>query len=440
MDNVFFISGYFYNLSSIEQKLLISLIDLIKPTENYIKECELDNKAIESLVKLLQLDSASQLFKTMKKLMKNIFEIKDGKRIFQASLFLSLDMIKGRRLNKIIIRFNPDLNPYILNLRERESRNITKLKSKYSLALYEILKCNNGQSRRRVRMDVRELREFLNAENIYSKHNDFKRYVLKRAQEEIKNSSDIKFSFREIKRGRKIKSIEFTVIKIKHVENHEIINVKSSIGSNINSNLKSNIDYITKPVKPDIKSSINTSSNYDSSFNSNFDFSSNDNSKSSENIKVQVSNKRRLKYLRKYDDVSDRFNRIDNSNKSNEFDEFKLKSKGGVSKGYSDFQKVVDIIKNKTGIDISLLDAKEIYENAISHRELKDTPLDLISKVAEYSKNQKIFNFSKWFKITVKNFKDPKGAVNSFNNFISQDYDFEELERKLIEATLKDYE
>lgn len=93
------------------------------------------------------------------------------------------------------------------------------------------------------------------------------------------------------------------------------------------------------------------------------------------------------------------------------------------------------IIKNRTGQIITDKSANEILKCAIQHNEYGNAPLDLISEVAEHSKTQNIkTGFIGWFKTTVKNFERPIKTVKktNFNNFEPREYDYDDLEKKLL--------
>lgn len=114
--------------------------------------------------------------------MKKVFEIKQGNKITQVAWISSAEYEKGSGM--VELQFSPKLKPYMIRLgtlfTQYKLANILSMKSKYSPQIYEILKCNEFKNQGYVEIDVQELRKLLKAENIYSKYNDFKRYVIKR--------------------------------------------------------------------------------------------------------------------------------------------------------------------------------------------------------------------------------------------------------------------
>jgi plasmid replication initiation protein len=95
-------------------------------------------------------------------------------------------------------------------------------------------------------------------------------------------------------------------------------------------------------------------------------------------------------------------------------------------------EKVKNIIKNTTNIQMNNKSADEIYKSAIKHEERGNVPLELVREVAEYSKTQDIKKgFVGWFKTTVKNYQKPVQSLkkDSFTNYDQRNYDFDDLEK-----------
>jgi plasmid replication initiation protein len=132
---------------------------------------------------------------------------------------------------------NPELKPYILNLTNNFTsyyfENIARLKSIYSIRMYELLK--QYQNKKDFHgwwfVELSILKERLDiSEAQYSRYNDFKRKVIILAQKELEEKTDIKFDFEEHKIGRKIEKIKFiiqpnnkNIIKSETVEQEEVL-------------------------------------------------------------------------------------------------------------------------------------------------------------------------------------------------------------------------
>lgn len=152
-----------------------------------------------------------------------VYEIeKENGNLLQVSMFSHAEYIHGQGL--IEIGFSEMLHPYLFDLKN----NFTQfqldvalgLSSKFGKRMYEILsqwKTFNGGVKT---FDVLELKAMLNLYNPktgveqYKNWADFEKNVLKVAQKDLARtdiSSDLSFSYKAEKRGRKFVSITFTI-------------------------------------------------------------------------------------------------------------------------------------------------------------------------------------------------------------------------------------
>jgi len=121
-------------------------------------------------------------------------------------------------LKKGIVTFciNNKLTPYLIDLKSQFTQyslqKVIQFKSVYSIRIFQLL--NQWGSNKRVVYNIEKLRFMLNIEpEEYTRYNDFKRKILEVALKEINQSSSLKFSYQEIKTGRKITSIAFVIEK-----------------------------------------------------------------------------------------------------------------------------------------------------------------------------------------------------------------------------------
>lgn len=130
----------------------------------------------------------------------------------------------------VTLKFNPDLKPYMLKLNSMFTQyklaNVLSMRSKYSPRIYELLKCNEFKTQNYI--DIQELRKLLRVEDIYPKYNDFKRFIILRAQKELNKLTDISFDFEEIKTVRKVTGIKFIVYYKKSNSKEKTLNNNAS--------------------------------------------------------------------------------------------------------------------------------------------------------------------------------------------------------------------
>lgn len=88
-------------------------------------------------------------------------------------------------------------------------KNVTNLKSSYSIRIYELLK---QFERLKVRtFTLEDLRLKLGATDVYPQYGNFKQRILNPSKKEINKKSDIQIDFEEIKQGRSVHQIKFFI-------------------------------------------------------------------------------------------------------------------------------------------------------------------------------------------------------------------------------------
>lgn len=111
------------------------------------------------------------------------------------------------------IALTNEVMPYLTQLKGQftryELRNISGFSSVHSIRIYELITQYKFRGEREVTID--NLKQWLQVEDKYKQFKDFKKRVLNPAIEEINSKSDLLVSVEELKRGRKVSSLAFTV-------------------------------------------------------------------------------------------------------------------------------------------------------------------------------------------------------------------------------------
>lgn len=206
-----------FSLSLQQQKIVLYLISQITP---YDEDFKLYTFSIVEFCRVCGIDSDSG---------KNYEDLKAAiKEISDKSLWITLE--NGRQTlvrwiekpyidegsGLIQIRLDNDMRPYLLQLKENftsyELIWTLRFRSKFTVRLYEVVKsihfADLGDYKRRYDLD--ELRQLMGAET-YTAYRDFKRRALVPAVKEINEYSDKQVEIEEIKSGRKVVAIEFTI-------------------------------------------------------------------------------------------------------------------------------------------------------------------------------------------------------------------------------------
>lgn len=214
-------------LSLQEQRVILTTISMIKPDDEDFK---LYTIPISDFKELIDTDAKS-VYNDMKEITKGLLEkvmvIREPDGDLQTSWLSAAKYLDKQ--GAIRLSFDPQLKPYLLQLKDAftayQLENVVKLKSRYSIRIYELLKQYEYIGKRQI--EIEELRYLLTIEKEKFKlYGDFKRYVILKAQKELKKSTDIAFSFKEHKKGRKIVSLTFHIEKNKDKQKSDSPNKK----------------------------------------------------------------------------------------------------------------------------------------------------------------------------------------------------------------------
>lgn len=205
-----------YRLSVGEQRLIKLLVSMISRDDEDFKPYQIRVADLADLLGIKSGDIYPAMKKSTKKLIGNVltFESLDGEESIQTAWLSSARYLKGQGIAEL--QFSPILKPFLLQLQEHftayELGNVINLKHTYSIRIYELLKQYERIGHRK--FTVEKLRELLVLEeNEYKQFCDFRRWILKPAQKELGEKTDISFEWKEERRKQKCVSIEFIIIK-----------------------------------------------------------------------------------------------------------------------------------------------------------------------------------------------------------------------------------
>ena len=205
-----------YRLSLNEQRLILMYISMLTPEHEDLPIVRLK---VKDIVKALEINSEkyySELKELLKKLRSRVLEIPTDTGYIITGWIDSARYYSKK--GEIVLRLSPELKPYLLKLKEAFTtyylKNVLKLRSFYSIRIYELLKQYESVGKRVI--SIEDLRKILKLEgDKYKKYSDFKRFVIMAAQKELKQKTDIYFDFKEKKIGRKVVELEFFIYRNK---------------------------------------------------------------------------------------------------------------------------------------------------------------------------------------------------------------------------------
>src|SRR5690606_37966893 len=198
-----------------EQKIVLTMVSMIQPNDEDFKDYRISIKEFSEMLGLEGKAKYTELKAITKDLMSKSIEIPraDGGWLF-ANWISSAEYQKGEGI--IALSFSPKLLPYLLQLKNTFTSyrlsNILSLKSTYSIRLYELLK--KWQHLGKWECPIELIREKMGANSkAYSLYGNFKSKILLPSIKELNDQTDLFIEYKEIKKGRKIERIEFTITR-----------------------------------------------------------------------------------------------------------------------------------------------------------------------------------------------------------------------------------
>jgi len=204
-----------FDLTLVEQKLILHVIQMIEPKDDDFKTYRF---SIKDYCKICQIsDRSGKNYSIIKSSLKKIsdksfwMEREDGSEV----LMRWIDKVVIDHKKDIIdIKLDKELKPHLLQLKHFFTKYnylyVMTMKSQYSIRLYEILKSyENVQG---IIYEVDELRKVLNlADDTLPRWVDFKRFVIEQAIKEINKLTDITITYDTIKKGRSVFEVVFNI-------------------------------------------------------------------------------------------------------------------------------------------------------------------------------------------------------------------------------------
>lgn len=236
-----------YQLTREEQNFIYLAISQVKPE---------DTKFTEYMVHITELESAELTRKNYqryrefaRRLRSREIIIEDDKRILVAGWFADIEYIKDTGYIKATI--SEKLKPYLLELKQEFTQaklpTLLQFNSKYSSRLYLLLKSDFDRQKKYksnlyVNYEVEDLnKRFELPKSYFIRYSAFKEKFLEKAIDEISTKTDLQVSFKELKTGRKITTIQFCISAVeKPIENlnlgfEEMLSKEDLLPEHINS-------------------------------------------------------------------------------------------------------------------------------------------------------------------------------------------------------------
>lgn len=217
-----------YQATLTEKRILATMISMIHPDHSDFKDYKIDIRKFAEVFDIKGKSILELVKKSTKNLLSRTIQINDGDKFLQINWISSAEYQKGS--SDVIIRFDPKLKPYLLNLRGGYTTalldQVARFKSVYAFRLYELFKQYHPQIEHRT-FELLHLKKLLGCENDYPNYGNFKEKVVNKAVYEINNLSDLYITFLELKEGKKVVKLVFTISRKDYERQNDLENIES---------------------------------------------------------------------------------------------------------------------------------------------------------------------------------------------------------------------
>lgn len=205
-----------HELTAKENDIIDLVLNTIKDDNEYVYEIDIEKyKGIYNL-------GSSNIYRDLKKATNDLYEKHNNfsiknKATGEEMKFVWFSMLTYiDKKGKIYFEIGHTLKNMLLNMKKKIYYRIEypiNFKSLYSKRIYYMLKSFEDTGWRIDKID--DLKHKLYCPQTYKNFATFRKKVLDMASEEINNASDIKFTYEEIKTGRKVTAIKFHILSNK---------------------------------------------------------------------------------------------------------------------------------------------------------------------------------------------------------------------------------
>ena len=199
------------HLSSREKKLVSYMVASISPYDDDFKEYTFPISDFANYFNITDKNINKEYEKIATGIMSKPFTVENDEEKFTACWLA--EAAYDKKTKEMRFRFTPRLKPYLVRLKKYYTKykmvNLVHLENCHSEAMYELLKQFESAGQRR--LPLIDLRNILGLGKKYPLYSNFRAKVLEPTVEEINKFTDINISYKEMKEGRKIVAIQFSI-------------------------------------------------------------------------------------------------------------------------------------------------------------------------------------------------------------------------------------
>lgn len=210
-----------YRLSLQESHIILWLLTRIKPDDEDFKTHKMDIKEFSKMVGVEVDNQYSKLRLVTRSLMRRILDIYEPEKQEWLQVSWLSSARYQKRLGSVVLKFNPDLKPYLLQLKNHFTKidiaDTLKLKSIHAVRVFELLLQYVHVGERKISID--DLRTHCGIQkHEYKNYFDLKLKLIERSKIEINTKTEYEIDYVEIKEARKVVDLKWTIKKKTHFE------------------------------------------------------------------------------------------------------------------------------------------------------------------------------------------------------------------------------
>lgn len=210
-----------YRMDLVTKRMMLCLLAKVDSRKPLPKIIHLDAKEYASITKMDENTAYRDMKKGAKQLIRTIITTYDGNNKIGEECVLADRLKYFDNEGRIECSFSQWAAPYIHYLSKKFTQfaldEAMQFKSFYTIRIYELLMQFKSTGRRNIKMvDLRTILQL--GENQYKKFADLRKRIIEPAVSEINSKSSYKIDWKPKKEGRKINSLNFTMIEKNQME------------------------------------------------------------------------------------------------------------------------------------------------------------------------------------------------------------------------------
>ncbi len=222
-----------YDITTVQMKVFLKIIASMDQSKDDISEVQISVGELQKFVGRSSKNIHKYLQDELVKLKQRNIYYEDENIRLDTNLLSSI--IYYKKQGYFSFEIPKALKPFLLQIKENftvlDIRNMLFLESIYAMRFYEY--CKEFERFKQFEIDVEEIKQRFGIADRYKNYFDFKLKVINQARTELMKNSELYFDFEEIKEGKKVVRLKFTVIKNSTQRNNDVVELNPEIEESV---------------------------------------------------------------------------------------------------------------------------------------------------------------------------------------------------------------